>query len=304
MIVSLTGGLGNQLFQMFAGLFFEKNQVRLTSNFGSPRETYGRIDLFHFELPPRIELMPSEEKGKLAQKVGGLAIRRGLLPNSLERSCFSEFILNSAMNVYFSSKLRERVKVFSSTEVGLSSSAPDSNDLIFGYFQTYKYYQALSHSDRIISLQIKTRKFLELKDVVEKDRPVIVHIRLGDYTKEKHFGTLSASYYSRALKRLGIESSNSPIWVFSDDPKNALNFLPNELNNRFFVVPDKDLSPAETLELMRYGSAYVIANSSFSWWGATLSHTNNSRVVAPDKWFAGMQDPQELLPSNWMTEQR
>jgi hypothetical protein len=66
-----------------------------------------------------------------------------------------------------------------------------------------------------------------------------------------------------------------------------------------FVVPDKDISPSETLELMRYGRAYVIANSSFSWWGAYLRMNHRASVYAPKKWFKGMEDPADLIPPDW-----
>jgi hypothetical protein len=304
MIVSLTGGLGNQLFQMYAGLFFEKNKVSLTPNFGNPRETCGLTDLFHFELPPRVDIISGGTKSKIATKVGGLAIRSGLLSNTHDSFLFPKSFLGSAMDIYFSIKLKECVTTFSSTEVGLSPNLPSCNAILFGYFQTYKYYKALNADDKKIALKITTPKFLEMKDFVEKQRPIIVHIRLGDYINEKHFGILSLDYYARSLERLDAEKSNRQVWIFSDDPKNALSFIPSEIEKRSFIVPNNDLSTAETLELMRYGSAYVIANSSFSWWAATLSHTDNPKVIAPSKWFAGMQDPRELLPSEWMTELR
>jgi hypothetical protein len=75
MIISLTGGLGNQLFQMYAGLSFDKNQVRLTSKFGNPRKTCGLPDLLHFQLPYRVEVIPSEDKGIFSHKVGCFRIQ-------------------------------------------------------------------------------------------------------------------------------------------------------------------------------------------------------------------------------------
>jgi hypothetical protein len=50
---------------------------------------------------------------------------------------------------------------------------------------------------------------------------------------------------------------------------------------------------------MRYGSSYIIANSSFSWWGAYLRKNQNAPVYAPNKWFKGMDDPDQLLPPDW-----
>jgi len=60
-----------------------------------------------------------------------------------------------------------------------------------------------------------------------------------------------------------------------------------------------DNSSASTLEAMRFGRGYVIANSTFSWWGAYLSHTDHAEVIAPDPWFQGMDSPDSLIPRNW-----
>jgi len=183
-------------------------------------------------------------------------------------------------------------------------SVPDNDELIFGYFQTYRYFSSLGAQDRQLSLLRKSREFLKLEETARVNNPIVVHVRLGDYAKERHFGVLSANYYLNCFTKLDLINSEQPIWVFSDEPTKALDTLPKLSPERFFVVPNEVLTPAETLELMRHGSTYVIANSTFSWWGATLSYSDNPTVIAPEKWFAGMQDPRELLPSKWMTEKR
>jgi hypothetical protein len=60
-------------------------------------------------------------------------------------------------------------------------------------------------------------------------------------------------------------------------------------------------SASATFEIMRLGSAYVIANSSFSYWAAMLSRTPNPLVIAPKPWFQGAESPNQILPANWAT---
>jgi len=60
-----------------------------------------------------------------------------------------------------------------------------------------------------------------------------------------------------------------------------------------------DNSPTATLQAMRFGRGYIIANSTFSWWGAYLSMTENAPVYAPSPWFKGMRSPEDLLPPHW-----
>jgi hypothetical protein len=68
-------------------------------------------------------------------------------------------------------------------------------------------------------------------------------------------------------------------------------------NARWFT--DKNLNSAETLELMRCGKAYIIANSTFSWWGAMLSNSENPMVICPDRWFKSQAEPLHLIPKYW-----
>jgi hypothetical protein len=65
------------------------------------------------------------------------------------------------------------------------------------------------------------------------------------------------------------------------------------------MIPEIDRSPAATLEVMRFGAGYVIANSSFSWWAAFLSKKPDVEVIAPQPWFQGMDEPRDLIPPNW-----
>jgi len=90
----------------------------------------------------------------------------------------------------------------------------------------------------------------------------------------------------------------NPIWLFSDSTEatflETFDFIVDK-----FVDPSFDLTPAETLVLMSKGKAFVISNSSFSWWAAYVA-SENSPVIAPSKWFRSLPDPEDLIPSNWI----
>ena len=94
-------------------------------------------------------------------------------------------------------------------------------------------------------------------------------------------------------------STFGKIWLFSDEPEEALSAIPSAYRNHIRVIPNLDSIPATTLELMRLGHGYVIANSSFSWWAASLSRNVGSQIVAPSKWFKGKEDPVDLIPAQW-----
>jgi hypothetical protein len=66
------------------------------------------------------------------------------------------------------------------------------------------------------------------------------------------------------------------------------------------VIGENGLNPAETLELMRHGSAYVIANSTFSWWAAFLSYQSGCTKIMPAPWFQNMPSPIGIKPQDWI----
>jgi hypothetical protein len=302
MIISLTGGLGNQIFQMFAGLYYSRDEVFLTSEFGSPRCTNGIPDLFHFNLPSRVKKLDVNlPADKVKLKFGGFALRRYIVEDKISNFRYSEAASSFLLNSFFSIYLNRRLEVFSSREVGFCEESPAQNALIFGYFQSYKYFDALNFPDNEINLRYSNEHYKELKTLAVKEKPIFVHVRLTDYSKEKHFGTLSSRYYSQGLDLIEKNLGQRKIWLFSDQAEKALSLLPRRKLSRIFVVPKQELSPAQTLNLMRYGTAYLIANSTFSWWGAKLSYIGDPMVVAPQKWFAGMDDPKDILPVAWIT---
>ena len=90
------------------------------------------------------------------------------------------------------------------------------------------------------------------------------------------------------------------IWVFSDEIEKAKEFIPRKYFDYCRWINDDGESAVETLEKMRLGSAYIIGNSTFSWWGAFLSYTQNAPIIYPSPWFIGIDDPNQLIPANWV----
>jgi hypothetical protein len=129
---------------------------------------------------------------------------------------------------------------------------------------------------------------------------VAVHVRLGDYKQEDGFGIPTSEYYECALQMLQAEEPIDEIWLFSNEPSEALSYLPTMYHGLTRIVPDFNGSAATTLQAMRIADRYVIANSSLSWWGAFLSYSKFPTVIAPKPWFISSPEPAELIPSHWM----
>jgi hypothetical protein len=143
-------------------------------------------------------------------------------------------------------------------------------------------------------------KFEKYVDLAKDKELLIVHLRRGDYRSEPKFGLLSARYYKKAIEVAIGKRDFEEIWLFSDEPQNYEQFVPKSFSG-LLRTPEKEISDiGEIFELMRLGTGYVIANSSFSWWAATLSKREHVEVIAPVPWFAHRSSPTDLCPSNWI----
>jgi len=174
---------------------------------------------------------------------------------------------------------------------------------IEGYFQSERYFA--DHADTIrAELTLAAPPDAEnarwLAEIEAEPRAVSLHVRRGDYVRNAQFaarhGTCTPDYYARALAHITEKLGASPvIYAFSDDPdwvRDNLS-LPAEIR-----IPGHNDAARNTedLRLMRACRHHIVANSSFSWWGAWLNPRADKIVAAPARWFA---DPDYVNPDIW-----
>lgn len=289
--VLIAGGLGNNLFQLAAALFkFEIRDLELEL-----LNSHSRSSLQDFEIG-KSDLSVS--------RVKRLSLKQRALNYSLRVSADSEknlmnLIRRFALKILL--RLLQKGATFINFGIGYTAGLEKSRaENLIGYFQTYKYASESTVYESLMSLEISnpTEMFRLIEGEANLVKPLIVHIRRGDYLNAG-FGLLGQEYYSEALMALGAPS-HKEIWVFSDetDQMELLRLLPEQYSYRFIL--GSELSDSETFQIMRHGSAYVIANSTFSWWAAFLRHNIESPVVAPKDWFYNSSSPRHLIPSNWI----
>jgi len=160
---------------------------------------------------------------------------------------------------------------------------------ICGYFQSEKYFKDYKNDIKkefIFSTHIE-EKANKIKNQYDEEI-ISLHIRLGDYVnQQQNHPVCSIEYYEKALKDL---PKNLPIFIFSDD---------NILAEKIFSSLNKNIIFPKTenkyidMCLMTKLNYHIIANSSFSWWGAWLS--NSKQVIAPSQWFGDAPH----MPKNW-----
>jgi len=184
--------------------------------------------------------------------------------------------------------------------------APDQSYLA-GYWQSEKYFSDIE--------DIIRKDFTFKQEPDEKNKKIIhqirggdtvsVHIRRRDYVTDpataKVHGTCPLDYYRQAIALIVQKITAPKFFVFSDDivwAQHNLKFIASA----FFVDHNQQRQDYEDLRLMSYCHHHIIANSTFSWWGAWLSTHHDKVVIAPRQWFQNTNiDTRDLIPSNWIT---
>jgi hypothetical protein len=175
-----------------------------------------------------------------------------------------------------------------------------------GYWQSEKYF---SDIEPIIRREFTVRKppeaeNRELAQQIIENQAVSVHIRRGDYAHNPIINSLhgvcSPEYYQKAVEQITKEVENPHFYVFSDDGEWAYHNWVRDFPTAFVMKngPEEDYEDLRLMSLCKY---HIIANSSFSWWGAWLSNFPGKIVYAPRNWFQGYQyDTGDLLPESWI----
>tara|TARA_R110002153_G_scaffold67839_1_gene180365 strand:+ start:81 stop:845 length:765 start_codon:yes stop_codon:yes gene_type:complete len=167
---------------------------------------------------------------------------------------------------------------------------------LLGYYQSEKYF--INNRDSVLSLfsiDVDSKKYIEEKygDNLTKNTTSL-HVRRGDYLKlSNHHPTCDLSYYNKAMESFGDDTT---YLVFSDDTQWCRESFVGD--NFIFVDGNPDYID---MWLMSLCDNNIIANSSFSWWGAWLNTNPNKKVIAPNKWFgpAIKHNTKDLIPNTW-----
>ena len=302
--IILTGGLGNQLFQMAAGLNSTNEVVCLESKIGNPRKNiHGQAELFSFQLPDRISVINSNGIYKnFLSKVFGYLLRSGIESKKIESVPLIRKLFNLGGAVILSIAVKTPMKVFQCRNIGYCEIPSDDKKLlIIGYLQSHKWLSPKVKSEMKKMKPYETSEEIKhLIPISEIEKPIVVHIRLGDYLAEPHFGIPGKQYYETALDQLTSQFPHSKLWLFSDDVIQAKMFIPDRHLSKLRVLDCPELSSAGTLELMKLGHAYILGNSTFSWWAAQLSNNETAPVIAPQPWFRTAPEPSLLIPDHWL----
>lgn len=268
MIVALTGGLGNQMFQYAFGRVLSNKyevEIEFDSNFYIKHPEW-KIQLQKYNIN-NCSIKEHAFYGKIRLIFQRIPFVRWLIGTYKEHT---EFVIDK--NIY-----SHRYRFYS------------------GYWQNYRYYDDIKEQ-LVQELKYKgdipdnVRKII---DEMNNNKSIAVHVRRGDYLEgnfNRVFHCLEENYYKKAIEKAYDTLNSSPdhtdskVYFFSNDIEWCKKTYGN-IDNAVFI--DKTISDSEHIDLyiMQHAKCLIMANSTFSWWAAWFNSIKGNYVIAPSKWY-------------------
>ncbi len=291
MIIShIIGGLGNQMFQYAAGraLSLERGQsLRLDISGFAGYGLHQGFELQRIYNCP-VEIATENEVRSILGWQFSSGIRRIVARSSMSVLRRNEFVVEPHFHYW----------------PGINHVP--QNCYLAGYWQSEKYFQshaAVIRADFTFRPPL-TQRNAELVEQIGSLNAISLHVRRGDYatnpkTTATH-GLCALEYYQSAIEYISKRIDQPNFYIFSDDTVWARENLKIDFPCRY-VVHNEGPESYNDMRLMSLCKHHIIANSSFSWWGAWLNPDPDKIVVAPRKWFANGNNVNDLFPQGWVT---
>lgn len=290
-IVKLMGGLGNQMFQYAAAKALAERHgvsLKIDLSFLNDRTekenfTFREFELACFDIP--IEIATNEDLSIFKSKNRFFSSIMDLLGISIP-------ILYHEKSLNYDKSFMQLPK----------------ETLLIGYFQSEKYFV------HIRPLILENFKWISpvsdinfgLIESFESTNSVSIHIRRGDFVNNDVInsvhGLCDIDYYKSAISYINLNIDNPFFFIFSDDINWAKKMFEN-MSSVIFISHNVGKESYWDMRLMSYCKNNIIANSSFSWWGAWLNLNKLKIVIAPKIWFNDHNlelQTQNLIPSEWI----
>jgi hypothetical protein len=287
--VLIYGGLGNQMFQYALNIALnqKENESRITFSSFFYDKHHNGFNLgyaFQLKLP-----FPSNIYNSVLIHAG-----------FLYKNKIATFLIRKFVSRYHSSlqKYNEKIEFIFDEEVFHQKSK-----LIMGTWQSERYFK------NIRDILIQEFKFNEPTDTKNKElveqiknsNSISIHVRRGDYLKSQwsdtHAVIKNENYYIDSIKFIDVRVKNPHYYIFSDDISWAKENL--KLRNCTFIEHNEGKNAYIDMYLMSLCKHNIIANSTFSWWGAWLNTNKDKIVIMPEQWLNNFNTP-DIFPTEWL----
>lgn len=288
-IIKITGGLGNQLFQYSFGKYLSLKfntelKFDVKTVFNSKNFTNRLIGITDFN----VEItLASDNEVKSCKN-----FNRGYLAR-IERKLNQKFPLIN----------RNYIVEYPTMKI-INELKQNTNYYFDGYWQSYKYLSSIKiilQNEITLKHTYPNKIFIDWLKKIENSQSISIHIRRGDYISIKknfeHYGICSKKYYENAIHYISSNCTNPIFYIFSDDLKWSKE---NFIGRQFIFITGNQ--PSEDMYLMSKCKHNIIANSTFSWWAAWLNQNIEKIVIAPKTWFKESinESTINLIPKAWI----
>lgn len=297
-IVNIIGGLGNQMFQYAFAVSWKMRHPKEDVYVDTQHYKNAFIKVYHgnnfyhngYEIDkvfPNASIKPAgaldlmKVSFYIPNQIIARAVRR-LFPKRK-----SEFVADQQPYVF----LPEALEV--------------SGDCYFdGYWMSPLYFDAYrSHIIKEFTFQpFDTKENQKLVPLLQKDNSLTIHIRRGDYIGSKTLdGICTLDYYRNAIREARKLIKSPVFFIFSNDQEWCMENLKEEFGKAdvYFVTHNKGKKSYRDMQLMSLARCNILANSSFSWWGAYLNQRKDHIVFCPNKWHNTMEH-QDHYVNGWI----
>ena len=286
-IVNVIGGLGNQMFQCAFALALSK----------SKKESVVKIDTSHFnnyglhngfEVTRVFPDFPIPVAGKSDIR----KVTRYIPSYKWSR------ILRRVLP----SKKTEFIQPYQNSYIYQPEVFLSKGDKYYeGYWMCPAYFDQFK-DDIYNAYKFRNFDTVENKNyalLLAHDNSVTIHVRRGDYVGAESFKDIcTLAYYRNAITAVKIEIENPVFFVFSNDTEWCKNNLGDIIGEEkvYFVSNNKGTESYRDMQLMSLARCNIVANSSFSWWGAYLNHRTDHFVLCPEKWVNNFEHNDHFVP--------
>ena len=297
-VVNVIGGLGNQMFQCAFAIALQdafKHEDVL-------------IDIHHYKYPYPKSFNGNNyyHNGFEVTKIFNKFPLREASPKQVRE--VSRYIPN-----YFLSRIARKILPQKSCEYiqhYLNAYLYDHNvltDKSKSYFEGYwlspKYFDFCKNKiiEAFAFQPFSTEQNLAYAELLCKDNSVTIHIRRGDYVKASSFKDIcTLDYYRKAISEVRIKIVEPEFFIFSNDQDWCMANLKDEFGDAVvhFVNNNHGSESYRDMQLMSMARCNILANSSFSWWGAYLNNRKDKMVYVPKKWVNNLDD-RDAYADNW-----
>jgi hypothetical protein len=292
-VISIFGGLGNQMFQYACGKALAARlgvELKLDVSFLDDKSKRDNFTVRDYEL----------NVFNIDEKEAGLSEVRKFVPDlwncsKLDLLKYKLLRFVNGNNYYF-----EKQKFLFEPRI----EQLKDNSYVYGYFQTEKYFSNVK-AELMQAFTLKSEPDEHNQRLIAQmsvENAVSIHVRRGDYHNSP-FNLLDLAYYQQAIELIKQKVENPKFYIFTNDYDWASqNFDVLDID-KVIVDHNQDKTSFMDMVLMSHCKHNICANSSFSWWGAWLNQYADKIAIAPKHWFKNQEytaATYDLIPDSWL----